>query len=602
MGLGDIGAKILFTLKGDNSDLKAKLREVAGEEKKLAEQTLKNAEDKNKALEKSIATFAKVTVAIGAIGVAGKIAFDAIEFSGRRADLTAAAGSVSIDRLRKATLGLRTDTQLLEMAAKLNNSQFKLTQEQMDLAARAATALAERGGDAEEAFDAITTALVSGTARGLAPYGMAIDETKDKASKFAEIMRQVSKVSGEVSESSLDASDKIGQQKVAFANIFDTVKDGIGRAASEMLPLLKVITDVATSVAQFVDVAAALGAVAKYGIPVYGQLLLARDAMKGNVFDIAKGYANQGGDPMAAWNAGRALGSMNIRPAAAGDIEMPAAFVGRVPKGKKGGSGSNPDADARDRADDDTSMIQSLIDEQARMAAELDELTGQEFSDGDSLAVASAKRSKERIAAVAEDMAKMKTAIALTGAEYDANQPTILERMFGKREEIDAYRETWSGLMGVVSAGYLAMVDGSMSFGQAAKRAAGDAIKALGLKMLIEGAEQTATGIKMLAGGWTAAKAPGHFAAAAKYFAGAALAGVAANALGSGGGGGGGGGGGASGGYRPSAPSGGQDNQERSSPTIVVGSAFAYDSPRNQVKNAKRLVTLAAGTNSVVYG
>ena len=89
MGLLDFGSKIVSTYKADTSDHKAKIRELSGIEKQAAQDQLKHIESKNKGLEGQIKMLGKVTVAFGAIAVAGKIAFDAIEFSGRRADLQA---------------------------------------------------------------------------------------------------------------------------------------------------------------------------------------------------------------------------------------------------------------------------------------------------------------------------------------------------------------------------------------------------------------------------------------------------------------------------------------------------------------------------------
>ena len=59
------------------------------------------------------------------IGVAIKVGMDAMEHAGRKADLAAAAGMISITGLRNATLGLKTDMELLEAAAKINQGQFK---------------------------------------------------------------------------------------------------------------------------------------------------------------------------------------------------------------------------------------------------------------------------------------------------------------------------------------------------------------------------------------------------------------------------------------------------------------------------------------------
>ncbi len=600
--------KSLITVKADTSQARQEIRELSGVERAAAKERLASLEAGNKKLESSIATFGKAAGALGAVAIAGKVAFDAIEFSGRRADLTAAAGTVSIERLRKATLGLRTDTQLLELAGKLNHSAMKLNAEQMDIAGRAATALAERGGDAQEAFDAVTAALVSGKTKGLAPFGIQIDETKDKAEKFSAIMKELAKVQGEVSESTLDASDKVGQQKVKLANVFDTVQNGIGKVASEMLPFLELLGDIGSLVGGLVggvdSALSGIGRIAKYGIPVYGQVLLVRDAVSGNVFDMAKQYAGQRATNEANARLGGSAGQLgagvNVMFRPQSDTEMPGMYVGRIPKSKRGGQ--DADSLAREQADSDSEQAEIWAQTQndgyiRRMVGGMDrgQVAGR-GADGFTL--------PSGAAGIDWDSAKsnIEQAGLLANEALNSIQgPTILERMFGEKSELDGYTEAWGALTSVASSGYNAMIDGTMSLGSAVKKAAADAIKSIGLKMLIEGLEQTATGIKMAAGVYTAPLAPGHFAAAAKFFAGAAIAGAAASALGGGGGAPSGGAG-----RSPGAPasygspiSGGYQGGQNV--TIVYGDQFADDSPRNRQRTAQKLVGKALGTSGVTY-
>ena len=589
--------KSLITIKADASQAKQEVRELSGVEKQAAKERLAAIEGQNKKLEGSIATYAKAAGALTAVGVAGKIAFDAIEFSGRRADLQAAAGSVSIDRLRKATLGLRTDTQLLELAGKLNHAQVKLTAEQMDLAGRAATALAERGGDAEEAFEAVTTALVTGRTRGLAPFGIQIDETKDKAEKFTSLMRELGKVQGEVSEATLDASDKVGQQRVKFANAFATVQDGIGKIASEMLPLLETLTaigGVAAGLVGGVDSAlSGIGRIAKYGIPVYGQVLLVKDAVSGNVTDIAASYLSSStGGLVSAFHAGRALGTGGLTVKPPGDIEMPMSFVGRVPKGK-GGRGVS----ARDVGSDlGGAGFEDVLRQMAADSATYDDLTDQEFGGGLSVKDAMAARSKERQDAVAGDIAKMREGMAFAAAEWK-DKPSLLDSMFGDNGAINAKAEALNLLTGAATAGFEAMVDGSMSAGEAMKRSIADGLKALGSKMLVLGIGETAAGFAAIASGYGFGAAAPHFKAAALYSAGAVAAGLAANAIGTSAGAS------AGGGASPTAPdsrgSSASGNGGSTDRIIVYDDAFAENNAHERRLRAEKLVRRVTGSGAV---
>jgi len=192
-------------------------------------------------------------------------------------------------------------------------------------------------------------------------------------------------------------------------------------------------------------------------------------------------------------------------------------------------------------------------------------------------------------------LAKTRTEQEAKTAALDA----VAEATRRASAENQIFGASFASLGAVAGDVYGALIDGTDDLGATVKRASANAIKALGTEFLVKGVGQIAEGVAATASVWGAWKAPGHYAAGAKFLAAAGIAGIAAAALGGGGGGGG-------AGARPSAPSyNGPSNggsSERSAPVIVVGSPFAYDSPRNQQKNAKRLTGLALGTNSVVYG
>lgn len=117
-----------------------------------------------------------------------------------------------------------------------------------------------------------------------------------------------------------------------------------------------------------------------------------------------------------------------------------------------------------------------------------------------------------------------------------AKDQSFMESVFGKLGEVDLYKSAFDGLTGAVTAGYDAMVDGTMSFGAAFKKSIADALKALGGQMLVEALKETAYGIASLAR-YDYGAAGLHFKSAAGFGLGAAAAGVVASGLGGGGGG-----------------------------------------------------------------
>lgn len=176
-------------------------------------------------------------------------------------------------------------------------------------------------------------------------------------------------------------------------------------------------------------------------------------------------------------------------------------------------------------------------------------------------------------------------------------QTSFLASTFGELEEFNGYKMAFDTLSGAVSASLSAWVDGSMSAGQAFKKFVADSVKAIGLQMAMEALKHGAYAIGSLAFGDVRGAAT-HGKAAILHAAGAAAALGAAKALG-------GAGASAPGGASPGAPNtavgGGAPAQQSGAPVIVYGDSFAYNSPREQQRTARRVVKQAIGTNGVTY-
>ncbi len=181
--------------------------------------------------------------------------------------------------------------------------------------------------------------------------------------------------------------------------------------------------------------------------------------------------------------------------------------------------------------------------------------------------------------------------------------PTLTDRVFGSIEELVSRQDAWAAVTGSMTAGYDAMVDGTGQVGKKMKQAAADSIKAIGQTMLIKGLEQSAHAIAAAATfNWPSAAA--HALSAGKFFAGAAIAGVAANGIGTSAGV-------AAGEARaaqverdkPKAPSvsGGATGSDRTRTEriIVYSDAFAEDSARGKQLQADRIVARALGNSAV---
>lgn len=169
--------------------------------------------------------------------------------------------------------------------------------------------------------------------------------------------------------------------------------------------------------------------------------------------------------------------------------------------------------------------------------------------------------------------------------------PSVLERMFGKIEEYDAYATAWGTFQNAVTSGFEAIVTGSESVGTAIKKSIAASLLAEGSQMLIQALKHGAMAIASLIPGPTfnPAAAGGHGAAAAKFLAGSVAAGIAARALG-----GGGGGAGAAAGAGASASGVGLGGVGFSSGGSVtrnyyIGDSFGSETPRSQASRFRQM-------------
>ncbi len=158
-------------------------------------------------------------------------------------------------------------------------------------------------------------------------------------------------------------------------------------------------------------------------------------------------------------------------------------------------------------------------------------------------------------------------------------QQSFLESIFGPVSQFNVYAAGFQLLEGAATAAFDAWITGSMSIGEAVKRAIADGLKALALQAMVESLKHAAFAVGSLAFGNIPA-ASAHGIAALKFAGVAAVAGVAAREMGqstgqwgnAGGGSGGGNAGhyGGGGGYVGAAASDGQGGQV----VVMLGSDF----------------------------
>lgn len=91
MALGELASKVVVTYRADTTDIKAKIRELTGEERKLAQAQLDSAEKHNAGLEKQVKGLAKMTAGFEVMKMAGiDLGAQFRELTGTTGQLTAA--------------------------------------------------------------------------------------------------------------------------------------------------------------------------------------------------------------------------------------------------------------------------------------------------------------------------------------------------------------------------------------------------------------------------------------------------------------------------------------------------------------------------------
>ena len=91
MALGEIASKVVISYRADTTDIKAKIRELTGEERKLAQAQLESAEKHNAGLEKQIKGLGKMTAGFEVMRMAGiDLGKEFRELTGTTGQLTAA--------------------------------------------------------------------------------------------------------------------------------------------------------------------------------------------------------------------------------------------------------------------------------------------------------------------------------------------------------------------------------------------------------------------------------------------------------------------------------------------------------------------------------
>jgi hypothetical protein len=561
MGFGDLVSRVLVEMKGDTSDLKAKIKELSGIEKERAKQLLADIEKTNKGWGSAVAALGSVGLAMDTVGKFTDFARSSLKAYGDHMRLTTATAGINIDVLSEAFSGLVSQHDLLTFAAQTSTGVLALNQGQMETLGQAAVALRARGFDLEESLKKLTDAAVKGKVGGLDDLGLSIKEGASRAETLRNMMRELNKVIAESGSTTANTADDIQRASVQWDNMGASIK----RASAEM----------------FVSI----------------------DLMKSAQALNDKGWADfRAMFPDDNWykaqaNFAKGMNKGRKKVEDSEVIEMPDMDLGgdvRSLQEKRKAAAAKRREEAKKvasaRSKDWTDLLVTQLEEDA---------PGQ-F--GDYSALGAGGPSSDDLQRAFDDMVEKNSALNAKGYGDSATRrnESKLAETFGELEEFNAYAMAFEMLGGAVSSAMNAWIDGSMSAGQAVKKFLADALKGLASQMAVEALKHGAYAIGSLAFG-DVRGAGQHAAAAAAFGGAAAAAAVAAKSLGGGGGqasgGGSGGGGGGGSGGSPGGNATGPGNVGKAADSrpiiLVVGEHFSDDSPRQRRIKAEETVQRA---------
>jgi len=560
----DLIQKVLTEYKADTSDHIKELKKLKKEITEQQQAELDAAEKRTATYDKWLENIANVNQAMELGGRALDFAKDAWKSYAEDVRLRAAAGAVSIDKLKEASLGLRTEHELLSFAAKTQNGIIKLNSDQMETAQRAMVALTRAGFDQEEVTNKITNALVKAKAEGLDDFGLAVKQGKTEVETFNNLMSALADKANGVQTGTATAGEGIQKMGVTMSESFEKMKQALGQLVASMAPLLDALARAVGIVADLAkdhrDVQEAGGVT---GYVLQNKMGFKKDNRTGI------GYAtdeSRGADAQAEFQGridtarGMAGGATaaSILNKFAGDFvaynEKEQAKLLAVAYGVTGGilgaltSGGKATGKGTEKGFGRTvsdSEIKSRALTAARMQAEA--ILNGATIEAPQATGGVASTSLGAVAgqtfegfATEDELFKKVLGIdpaTLTKSWYDRlnaardGRESFLESTFGTIEEFSAYRAAFDGVTQALASQYEAIVTGSDLSGKAFKRAVADTLLAIGKQELVLGIKEGAWALGELAYGNLAGAAL-HGKSSAMHFAAAAAAGVAANSLG----------------------------------------------------------------------
>ncbi len=638
MSISQLIAQTLMTFKADTSQARAEIKALQGAEKDAAKTTLEGIEKRNSAYESLAKGITKANAVLAVANEALKIGGEAFKAYEENQRLSIAAANTSIGDLRASSQGLRTDLDLLKLAAAGNAATFKSNQQQLENAAAAMVAFERAGFDAGKSTEKVREAILKGNVEPLKELGINLDAAKTKQEQFAQLQTVLAQKAREAGEGHAAAGESFKRAAVEYDNAMRDIKVALGELVAGLAPLISALASAVGLIADVVGAAgSAIGSLhdgatlvdnieatlKRYMTPEMLDLIAKREASQKAERDrLAADFGGIGPDygmtagQRTSWDA---IGNRGARVKAKNDAYAKQlaesgvlAFVAMgIPldearrmaawggnKGlrdkRKGGEYNFGGTDNQDREFGSSAQYLGSVEQRdtaGRPIGFSTDFGGGSFGGG-------SMPDPRGMDGAADSLSKLAADLRIAGGQ------SALAKMFGPISEFDAYAQAFGMLTGAAQAGFSAWIDGSMSASAAIKKFFADSLKGVATEMLGKAIQHGAYALGSLAFG-DAKGAAQHGIAAAKFGAGALAVGALAKMAG-----GGGASAGASAGAGGGAPSvigsGGGGSIGGGSRTYIVGDAWHSGTERKRNRDIARAVRLSeqsdGGERSVRVG
>lgn len=238
-------AKVKLKFQADTAQARREVDKLQKKQKQAATAAVQGSKDQQRAVEGQIASLGKLAVGIGAAVVAFKQLTDSAKNFAKEAQLKQAAAGLDIKRIQKAARGLITEYEALSFAAATANTDFKLSQQEMEEVGKFMIVLRNQGNDLKSVYEGVTKALVEGNVRGLRQFGIILHGASGKAEAHAKIMARIREENWKAGENIELAGDKALQAANRFEDATHTMSMAVGALADELSVVLDLISKIA---------------------------------------------------------------------------------------------------------------------------------------------------------------------------------------------------------------------------------------------------------------------------------------------------------------------------------------------------------------------